>query len=492
VVNVVTRKARETQGLLITGGAGTHEQGFGTVRYGAEVAEDVFFRVYGKYFNRDNFEFRNGLDAPDDWDMIRGGFRLDFESDPDTTVTLQGDIYDGDVGSPIVVKSLTPPLVSSLRDDQTVRGGNVLGRVEHLVSADAGWTLQAYYDRAERRRPDFFDDERDTFDVEFRHHFALGERHDLIWGAGYRHRRDETSGSLTLSFDPSDDDLDKFSAFVQDTITVVDDRLTVMLGSKFEHNDFTGFEVQPGARLAWTPSDRQLLWGAVSRAVRTPSRANHDLLFTTAVLTPPDVPEPTPVQLVGDSGFDSEELLAFELGYRVRAHDGLTLDIAGFYNDYDELSSLGAPTADPFQTTFSNDTDGESYGLELTARWDAAENWRLAASYSFLRVQLHGFDESDERSSPQNQFSIRSYLDITKNLELNAAAYYVDNVPGADAPAYTRLDLGLTWRPAPNVELAVWGQNLLDDQHVEFRDSFFVVSPIEVERGVYAQLSLRF
>ena len=478
VINIVTRKARRTQGFYATAGGGTEERAFGTVRYGGKLGEDRFYRVYAKYDDRDSFRFATGEDAGDEWDVLRGGFRVDLESNPDTTVTLQGDIYDGNVGSPVRVA----PIFARSLFNTTVRGGNLIARLERLESPDAGWSVQAYYDRAERRTPGLFADDRTTLDVEYRHHLMAGDSHALIWGVGYRYRRDETAGSFAFAFDPPDGDERKYSVFLQDTIRLVDERLSLMVGSKFEHNDFTGFEVQPGVRLAWTPDDHQTAWASFARAVRTPSRGSNDLSLA--------LPAPPPDRLVGNPNLDAEELYAFEVGYRCRPANQVTFDVAGFYNDYDQLISIGAPA--PPNVTFSNGTKGKSHGVELTTRWDAADRARIAAAYSYLEVRLDGLDESDEDTSPRHQFNVRSYLDITEAVELNAAAYFVDEVLAGEVPSYVRLDVGVTWRPNSHVELALWGQNLLEESHQEFIDRIFVFDPIEVERGVYARVSVRF
>ena len=492
VINIVTRKARRTQGLYATVGGGDEEQAFGTVRYGGKLGEDRFYRVYAKYDDRDSFRFVTGEDPGDEWDVLRGGFRIDLESNPDTTVTVQGDVYDGTVGTSVLAATLTPPFTERLKLDTTVRGSDLMARVEHLTAPDAGWSVQAYYDRAERRRPDFFKDDRDTFDVEYRHHRMAGDSHALIWGVGYRYRSDETEGSFAFAFVPEDGDERKYSAFVQDTIRLADGRVSLMFGSKFEHNDFTGFEVQPGIRLAWTPDDRRTAWASFARALRTPSRGSNDLRLTIGIAVPPAVPAPAPVRLVGNPDLDAEDLYAYELGYRCRPVDRVTVDLAAFYNDYHKLISIGAPTPSPLEVTFSNGTTGESHGLELTARWDAADRARLAAAYTYLEVHLDGLDEADEDTSPRHQFNVRAYLDIADAVELNAAAYFVDSVAAGNVSSYVRLDTGITWRLNSNVALTAWGRNLLESGHVEFTDPLFVIDPIEVPRSFYGQVSFRY
>jgi len=490
VINIVTKRARQTQGTHLTAGAGNHERALGAIRYGGKFGEENYFRIFAKYDDRDDFRYESGVSAEDAWEVARAGFRLDLESNPDTTATLQGDVYDGDVGVPLTAIALTPPFVEQRMLDASVRGVNFLVRVEHLKSPDAGWTLQAYYDRAERLRPAFFDEKRQMFDAEFRHHFLLGKRNNVIWGVGFRQRRDETEGSFTFSFDPPDDDLSKYSFFVQDTVRLHDGRLALMLGTKYEHNELTDSELQPGVRLAWMPDERQSAWVSVARAVRTPSRGARDLRLVVGVALPPDVPAPTPVHLVGSDTLDSEELIAYEAGYRCRPVDRVTLDAAAFYNDYDELISVG-PTASPLEVGFNNETTGESYGAELTARWEATRT-RLAASYSMVQVRLDGVDESDEMTSPRHQLNVRAYFDLSRSVQLNAAVYHVDDVEEGNIPSYTRADVGLELKPARGLTLSLWGQNLLESDHVEFTDAFFVVDKIEVERSVYAKLSMEF
>jgi len=493
VINVTTKSARDTQGLYLEGGGGNEQQGWGVARYGGRIADDAHFRVYSKYANHDTFDLRDPRsrgDAPDDWDRFQTGFRVDLGDPAEGVLTMQGDAYDGRSGEPVTVPTLDPPFSRFGRDDTDIQGANILARLEKTIDPDQAWSVQAYFDYAERSNI-VLDDIRRTADVEFRHHFGIGETHDVIWGAAYRNRWDQTAGSFAVDFDPADRSTDKFSAFVQDTIHIIPERLALMLGSKFEENDYTGFEVQPSARFTWTPDPNHTVWGAFSRAVRTPSRTEDDVRFTLGVVPPPAVPMPTPIILRGDRSVDSEELLAYELGYRVRPTDHLTFDFTGFYNDYENIVTV-APTANPLVFEFANGGAVESYGFEAAGTWQPADNWRIQGGYTFLKVQSNAAADSFEGTAPEQQFTVRSYLDITDDLEFNAAAYYVDNVPAHDVPGYIRLDAGFTWRPAPNVEFAVWGQNLLDGEHQEFLDASFSQVPIEIERSFHARVSLRF
>jgi iron complex outermembrane receptor protein len=359
-----------------------------------------------------------------------------------------------------------------LDQDRWASGMNLLFRMYKDIPGESGWRLRAYYDRTNRRSSNNLRVFRDTADVDWRQWWHLGDRHEVMWGAGYNFTTDRVESSTTLIFDPDSRSLNTFSAFIQDTITLEKDRWFFMIGSKFEHNDYTGFEIQPSGRLWWTPNDDNMLWGAISRPIRVPSRLERDATAPFIILPNPDA--------------ESEELMAYELGYRRRFGPDFTLDIAAYYNDYPKLLFL-APVP-PLPTTWNNEGDGETYGGEVTAIWQAADNWRLEASYAYVDVQIHGpiIQTTDGGGAPEHQFKFRSYLDITDNLEFNSALYYVDHLPGPAAPSYVRLDLGLTWRPTNNLELAVWGLNLLEPGHRE------TSATIEVERSVFFQASLRF
>ncbi len=489
VINIVTKHAKDTQGLLLSGGGGTEERGFGTLRYGMKLSEDAYLRFYGKYFNRDRFVDPDGHDQPDDWDMYRGGFRLDWQMPSSYSLTLQGDIYGTDrIGEDQLETRPAPIFSKHSRDDRRVGGGNVLMRLSRDISEQNGWSCLVYYDRTDRATK-IFEENRDTFDVDFRHHFATMDPHEFIWGLGWRHTRDRIEDTFSLEFHPHGRSDNTFSAFFQDTIELVENRLALMIGTKLEHNDYTGFEFQPNVRVAWTPDDTQTLWASVARVVRTPSRSNDDIDLTLAVLP---FPAGQRLRLVGNRDFESEEMLAYELGYRLRPTDNLLVEVAAFFNDYENLSTNIAGLADPFTLVMGNEQAGESYGVEVAATWDVTDKWRLNGSYSWFKLNLHGGDETRERSYPQHQIQVGSHLDVSDDVELNTRLYYVDNLSALGVPSYVRLDAGLTWRPKPGVEVSVWGQNLLDDRHLEYLDLQGSAHPTEIQQGVYAAIKVEF
>ena len=316
VINIITKDAKDTQGALLAGGGGTELRGFGGMRYGGALAPNLRYRVYGKYFDRDGTVLPDGRDASDDWHMGQGGFRMDWDASESNVFTVQGDGYDGRISQ-------------AGADEIDVSGANVIGRWSHAFYEGSDLQLQLYYDRTHRDILAQFSEDLDTYDVDFQHRFPLGERHDIVWGLGYRLIEDDVSNSAIVAFLPSQVSRQWFSGFVQDEIALVKDRVHLTLGTKIEHNDYTGFEFQPSGRLAWRLSEQQTLWSAISRAVRTPSRIDRELFSV-----PPEF------RIAGGPDFDSEELLAYELGYRVQPFSRLALSLAAYYNDYDDIRSL--------------------------------------------------------------------------------------------------------------------------------------------------------
>lgn len=511
IINIITKSAKDTQGKLITAGAGTEERGFVTARYGGMLS-DAYYRIYAKYFKRDNAVDLEGASGNDEWDIGRGGFRLDWEFSTADAVTFQGDIYDGNAGQTLTQASLAPPFFQINDSDIVLSGGNLLGRWQHILSPSSQLGLQLYFSREKRATSDFFEQRLDTVDIDFQHEFQLGEKQEIIWGLNYQYNHIASEGSFAVSLEPNDSDLNRFSAFLQNEIALLPEQLRLTLGSKLEHNEFTGFEVQPNARLLWTPHPRHALWAAASRAVRTPSiaernaRSNQQVFFG-----PSSLPNTSPLvgSLIGNRDFDSESVVAFELGYRSQPKDRLFADIALFYNLWNdlrttepiavfpEISPLPPHVVIPFSV--SNKMAGESYGAELVVDWQLTDRWELSAAYSYLDIQLHPDDDSRditaeaaEGQNPHHQFSLRSSFALPKGLELDLWLRYVDNLPALNIDSYTTLDARLGWKLRSNLEFSVVGQNLLNKQHPEFIPEFRAVQPTQVERGIYGKITWHF
>lgn len=507
VINITSKSSRDTQGMLVSTALGSDEQTLTSIRYGGQVNPQIHYRTYLKYFNRDDFSLQSGGNAGDGWDAIRGGFRTDWDATEQDLVTLQGDIYSAGAGENVSTPQLTPPFSTEHRLDNSSRGGNLLGRWTRTLSETSHLSAQAYFDYFRAEVGDKRESRR-TADIEFEYRFAAGTRNDLVWGAGYRFTTDKLTNSPSIHWDPPSRDLNLYNTFLQDEITLVPDRLRFTIGSKFERNDYTGWELQPGARLLWTPHSQHTVWASVSHAVSTPNRVTRDGRVTIGV-SPTEPGGPVlQTDLVGNDGVVSEALDAFELGYRVEVTPELSFDLAAFYNRYDKLVGVtpGSPdfVADPqprieLPLTLENLGSGETYGAELSVQWKPLDYWKLTANYSLLRMRMQP-DKGASRSSasPQQQVGLRSYLTLPWNLELNGAACFVDQVTpyhssgaNVDIPAYLRADIGLLWHASPSLDVGIWGYNLLDGSHPEFtsRNSNQIT---EVPRSIMVKLTWRF
>ena len=502
VINVITKSAEDTQGLLASGGGGNQERGFADVRYGGSISSNAFYRVYGTYENHDANVLPDGSGADDSWQMARGGFRTDWNPTGNNLITFQGDGYLGWLDQVFWTEGLPPTYAATNDEEMKVSGANVLGRWTHTISDTSDFKLQAYYDYNERNAPDVFDEALHTFDLDFKHEFELGGRNKIVWGLGYRLTIDREENNPNISFEPESETLNLYSGFAQDEIALIKDRLSLTLGSKLEHNDYTGFEFEPGARLLWTPVEHQTFWASVSRAVRTPSRAEESIV----------IPQPIPgggiVVLTGTNNLQSEELIAYEIGYRTEPFSELSLDLTAFYNDYTRLrseqplpySGSGLP-----QVYLANDLYGSTYGFEAAATWRAMDWWQLRPSYTLLKSDLHartvdGYaDEGSvaevEGSSPENQFSIRSSMDLPHGVTFDTDLRYVDSLPYFNINSYFELDARIAWQINKNWEVSLVGQNLLHDQHAEFGPTYVKTQlgqVTDIPRSVYLKLACRF
>ncbi len=515
VINIITKSAKDTQGTQIIALGGT-EEGSVSLRYGGTIGENIFYRTYAKCFNREHVGgSKEGDDDPDaqsgdNWRSIRGGFRIDRERTPGNSLTLEGEVYSNGYDAEYYQISLSPPYKTEKNDTSKASGGHLLGRWQSTISDTSDATVQFYYNR-DQKDYNPGSGSVDTIDLDFRSRFSGFSQHDVVWGLGYRFITDDfemaENDRLQMSLEPHQLDQHLWSAFVQNEIQLIPDRLSLIIGSKFEHNDYTGLEVQPSIRFLWTPGERHVLWGAISRAVRTPSRIERNVKQISGLI-PPGHPRndselPIAISTIGSEDLDSEKLTAYEVGYRLDLTNTLWLDMTAFYSDYDKLITVnggeGYPEAEPslhyaIPLYAQNDMKGEAYGAEVAADWQMPWKSRLRGTYSFLetkqlrRTPFVGLLEgvvSENQSNPRHQFSLRYSVDIMKDLELDLWLRYVDHLSGNDVGSYTTLDARLAWEPSKNMELSLVGQNLPEKEHEEFSD-------FEIERSVYLKCAWRF
>jgi len=521
IINIITKSSKDTQGGYISAGGGTEERAFTDFRFGGKIGDHLTYRVYGMWGDHER-EFSLTGNPNDQWREERAGLRLDWQPNQHDTVTLSGDYYHSSAGRRDDRPMTSPPFVFDNLEAEVTTGSDVLIRWAHEIDKDSNWALQLYWDRLYHVfSRDISRWTIDTYDLDFQDQFRLASRQKIVWGLGYRltdtdFNESSRDNGFTLHFLPEHRAVNVFSGFLQDEIAIFEDRFFLTLGSKLEHNDFTGWEVQPSGRLLWTPTKGQSAWLAVSRAVRTPNLGDRDAGFT---LRPSTTGVPRFARLLGNPDFNSEHVLAYELGYRAQATKKLSVDVATFYNVYDDLTvtvpgtatKSGAATIVPLPR--ENAMTGETYGAELAATWKPAAWWRLYGAYSLLKMNLHADQgltfttrqsgEAAEGRSPQQQVYLQSSWDLSHDVEFDLMGRFVDrlrgfNVSGAPGVAnvindYVSLDARLAWRPRKNLELSVVGQNLLDDHHPEFGTNALVRAPlVEIRRGIYGKVTWEF
>lgn len=505
VINIITKNSADTQGGLVHAGGGSEERFFTTIRYGGKITEDIAFRIFGKYFDQDASRSPAGGAADDDWHMARAGFRSDMNITKNDRLMVQGGIHRGNEGTFGSIPLLAPPFSAPYSDNVTVEGEHVLARWEHEESKTSDLALQLYYDTFERDERLYLVREN-TVDLDFQHRFEPVPDHNFLWGLGYRLKSTLYDSAGPISFNPERRETDVASGFAQDTIDLSGDRLKLTIGSKFEHNDYTGLEIQPSARVAWVINDKNTIWGAVSRAVRTPSPVDRDLkIDLSAFPLGGGVGES---EVFGTHGVNSEDLIAYELGYRTRPGDSIFIDISAFVNSYNNLRSneteaafveaTPAPVHTVIPVRFRNRVEGETYGVELASTWAVRDHLKFHTGYSFMNIELNRSNTSNdtnyktlEGTNPQHQVFTRASLDLAKDVDLDIAAKFVDRLPAQGVRAYVKLDARVAWRVRENIELSLTGVNLADTTHREFGTPT-IEHPTLIERAVVAAIVIRF
>jgi iron complex outermembrane receptor protein len=502
VINIITKNAKDTHGALVSATSGNVDQGIGGARYGGDNGKGFNYRIYGKGFIRGHEFHPDGANF-DYWRTGQLGFRMDWDTTDRDTFTLQGDMYKGSDGERVAISFYSPPAVQVFDGPHDVAGGNLLVQWRHKLDGDSDIQWKAYYDRTSRFSPQL-DEIRHTFDIDFLYHFKIVGNQDILTGIGSRWSPDKIIQHFdTLDFEPHEETDSIYSWFLQDRIPIIPNRLSLTLGSKFEHNNYSGFELQPDARLLWTPTEHQSVWAAVSRAVRTPSRLDQDLQLTDFLVAGP--PIPIFLRVVGSKNFVSEKLISSELGYRTLLAKNLYLDIAAFHNDYDDLYGYGpgsgfVETSPPpahliLQLPLRNALKGTTYGVEIAPDWKPFDWWDLKGSYSYLHLKVRdkaGFTDnlntvSDNGSSPHHQYVIQSLFNLPKKLEVDATIRYVSALPAQTVEAYTTADLRFGWRPTSDWEFSFVGQNLIEPQHAEFGADVNTI--VGIRRAAYAKIT---
>ncbi len=534
VINIITEDSKDTQGTRISAGAGSFQTGNYEARVGGKLGQAGTYRAFGDFSSFGNLRTAQGQSGHDAWQVGHGGFRADLSRSAKDAFVLEGNVFRTDGGQTVAPRGLAAfgVIAQPLND----YGFDITGRWTRTHSDRSQSTLQIYGSSYSRLDSGLVE-KVNALDFDFQNHTAIGSRNDLVWGLGYRFNHDNigeafnqtgnpTSLGFTIQLLPPSKNYDLFSGFLQDEISLADN-LALTIGTKVEHNAFTGFEYEPSVRLAWTPNSASTLWMAASKAVRQPSRLDtaFKLQFPVSYLSNSfGITQ----YLSGNPHFQAEAVHDYELGYRIVPSTRVSFDLAAFYSFYRGLqdSFIGNPNlmygpgllVVNVPIISGNGLKSQNYGGEASATWNVASRWKLGSSYSFLRCSFYqaasstadpaatlagvlpvGIAQEFARqvgstalgqglfgTAPQHQFNVQSYLDLSPKFSFDSSAFFVGRLAGSGIPAYTRVDAHLAYKLRKGVELSLVGQNLLSPRHAEFGDATQSVHTL-AERSMFGK-----
>ncbi|QDE32989.1 TonB-dependent receptor plug domain-containing protein [Shewanella polaris] len=521
VINIITKHSADTLGGYAELGAGDYEQGFAGFRYGSTMSDKVTSRVYLKGHERDSFELdpndlENDLLAPfadagkdNSWKYLQLGGRIDIQLETDTSLTVSSDFYTSKMQQAPNIASTEAPLYREFYTDEVTNDGfNLLSKYTKALSATSEYSVQAYYDYTSRDE-DLYDLRSDTFDIDFQHQLIIGQNHNIVWGLGYRYIQDEVDSRLRTfltSSESTQTNTDLWSAFISDEIMLIKDELWLTLASRFEHNDYTGLEVQPNIRLMWQLDAKNNVWTSIARAIRTPSRLEDNISVNALNIPPSDVSPLVKVWVSGSDNFESEEIISYEVGYRFMPVSQWSFDTSVFYNNYDQLrrTSIGATDFSTYPnyisqyTVFENGDDGYNYGVELSSLWVASDTLQLRVNYSFIKSEF-GDNLGQNTDAPEHMLSTIIDWNIIDDIDVNFVWRFIDdtivisenNTSEKTIERYNSVDIGVSWDITPDVTLSAYGKNLLHPAHLEYEGESLQF-PYRVGPSYYLKATLIF
>lgn len=505
VINIITMNSKATQGGLVVASAGSKERG-SLAQYGGDAGTLGTWRAFGRYFNTDNSVFPAGGEAADGWHGFHEGFRSDLQPSPQDSLMLQGDLYSTAEGQTLTtVLSNNLPAVATFNDAITVGSGDIEARWSHTLQDGSDVSLNVY-DNHFKRLDQAIVETSNIFNADLQYHLKLNSRNDVMSGLGYRFTADNLTSGYDTQWFPAQRNAGLYSAFVQDEIKLAESASFTM-GTKLEHNAFSGFEFEPSAQFTWTPTSRQTIWLSASQAIRQPSLQDTDLQYDVAIV-PLEGNDFGVLKIINNNNLQAEQLRDYEAGYRTLLSKRLSLDVATFRSYYRRLETTEpgdpyfvdtpGPPHEVFPLDLGNSARARTYGGEVFATWNVNSRWRLSPSYSLIHMSVlenplsqGSSAEAAPGDTPKHQIQLRSTLALRSSLDWDTSLYFVGSLTGEQTPAYTRLDMQFRWRAGKSVEFSLAGQNLLTAHHTEFTDAF-EVNYTEVERTALGKITWRF
>jgi iron complex outermembrane recepter protein len=508
VINIITKKASKTQGTLLEVGGGNLEQGFATLEHGGKIGESLDYRGFLSYQNNGSMEGVDGQPGDDSWRQVRGGFRIDARLSLKDKLSVQGDLYSVRENQPRdVPPSLTSPVPLSSNLEANLGGGFLMSTWDHSFSARSSTTLLVSYQRYVRT--DILKEASGTLDFDFQNNLAVGERQQIVWGLGFRNIAAQDTNNSLVSILPPYRNTNRYSGFFQYQIDLASDRIHLTFGTKLEVNPYTGIAAMPTARIAWAPTGSRTLWAAFSRALRTPADSDEGARFNEGEFTGPGG-VPVLISYFGNPQLQNEEVLSYEAGYRTVIRKNLSIDLALYYNNYSNQLAIQAGT--PFLETspppthivqplsYQNLEYGEAHGVEIYANWKIANRWTISPGYAYELIHLNLMPSAPGltgmtttgQDTPGNSAQVRNHISLPHCVSWDTSIYYTGALQSPHVPSYTRLDTGLTWQWKQNLSISAFGQDLLQQQHLEFVDTSGSVRSTLIPRSAYIKLIWRF
>ncbi len=523
VINIITKKAEQTQGNLTTALAGTFDRDQFSYRYGGKLSEQTFYRAYVKQAEWNNTSAPpHSVETLDNWRLQHAGIRIDSHLSNSQTLTVHADTLHLNYGDNFQVSTLTPVFNGYVPVDNDSHASNLVTQWENQSNPNTKTSAQ-FYIADYQDDPKEIGEKRRTYDFEIQQQFSPWKKHDVVTGIGGRRNEDHTVPGLSGAFlTPLNENYGIYDAFIQDEMALKD-TLKLTLGTKFEHSNYTGWNSLPNIRLSWFPTETETYWGAISKAIRTPNRIDSGGEALYKIYQPGEgmnpAADPFNLGVVISSvkaNVENEKINAFELGYRKQISNSLTFDAATFYQkSYKDVtreaqtpicypSNKPVPFCDPtdfvrLELVTEHNLDGHSTGFELNTEWHNNEGWTVDFAYAYINAVFYYTHNSNDTtrkasesgSSPDHQANIL----ISKEWNgwrLDSWIRYVGAMPNINTPRYTQFDLQLSKMIRPRLNLALVGKNLADAQHKEYEEGFLPSATTEIPRSGYVKLNWEF
>ncbi len=504
LINVITKDAFTFPHNRVSVGGGNEQQGSAYVRTGKVLSEAAAVQVHGKFDQLDSSRSPSGGQLNDKWKIYSLSSRADLKPTNDDKVRLVAGFTGRKADFELDVPTLQDPFVEQRQGERENNRASFSALWDHTVSEDSVMSLE-WANLFERRSDLLLDFEAFYSDLEFRHRLKPSENHELSYGLNVRFFTDDTVGSDTLGFRPQDSNLQYYRGFVHDDITLINETLTLTLGSRFEQNEQVGFAALPTARIIWNVSDVASVWAAISRTQGNPSRVYDNIRLNASAFREETSGLPALAQVIGNTDLKSEKLMAYEIGTWIEPVKNLYLSATTFFFHYkDVINNLpGEPTPvldgpNPYilvPLPYQNGLSSDSIGTELTADWKVADWVDLAAVYSYLSSVAHpqsSVDKDFVENDPRHMANVQARFNLTSSVELDGVLRFVDRLPRSDVDSYIQADIRLGWFVRKDVELELIGRNLLEQANQEFAPLVFQTPISQVERSVFARVNFTF